>query len=267
MKRFLALLLALGCCLSLCGCGGGGYGVNTVVTLVEQEYSLAFRNDDILYFTVTGAIEELAYEGRVAELSTKWFGRSDTVKFKKTENALEGLDIPADRTLIIGIDINSFPVAYLSAGVYWGFDVELAMSVCEKLGWTLAIQPIEKEDVYIELYSGNIDCAWGGIALVQKEVDSGKYTQYGPYLENDIVIAARDGTRTRTKLQLTGRNMAMSTTQEAMEALQTQPKIAERMGQITRLAGGTTECFTYLYSGKCDAVLTDSTALAYYNSH
>ena len=52
-----------------------------------------------------------------------------------------------------------------------------------------------------------------------------------------------------------------------MAALETDPKLAKRLGQIIRLAGGTMECFEYLYSGKCDVVLTDSTALYYYNCH
>ena len=52
-----------------------------------------------------------------------------------------------------------------------------------------------------------------------------------------------------------------------MAALNTNEKLANRLGQITRLAGGTTECFSYLYAGKCDAVLTDTAALYYYNSH
>ena len=46
-----------------------------------------------------------------------------------------------------------------------------------------------------------------------------------------------------------------------------QEKLANRLGQITRLAGGTTEFFEYLDAGKCDAVLTDTAALYYYNSH
>ena len=54
---------------------------------------------------------------------------------------------------------------------------------------------------------------------------------------------------------------------EAMSALETDPKLAKRLGQIIRLAGGTMECFEYMYSGKCDVVLTDSTALYYYNCH
>ena len=45
--------------------------------------------------------------------------------------------MPEPRTFIIGVDINSFPMAYVVDGNYWGFDVRLAMAVCERLGWTL----------------------------------------------------------------------------------------------------------------------------------
>ena len=62
-----------------------------------------------------------------------------------------------------------------------------------------------------------------------------------------------------------GTSFAMCSTPEAMAALETDPKLKKRLGQITRLAGGTTECFEYLYAGKCDTVLTDSTALYYFN--
>lgn len=266
MKKIICILLVLGVCIGCCACGGNSYGVKTILTLVEQEYSLAFRNDDDLYTYVTAAIKQLNAEGAVEELARKWFG-SNIVNFEKKAGALDDLDIPAGRNFIIGVDVNSFPVAYVNGGNYWGFDVELAQAVCDRLGWTLQILPIEKENVYVELYSGNIDCAWGGIALDQEELQKGKYTEYGPYLKNDIVVAARDSSRVWNSLKLNGRNMAMCTTEEAMEALNSDEKLAKRLGQITRLAGGTTECFEYLYSGKCDAILTDTAALHYYNSH
>ncbi len=268
-KRFISIVLALSLALSASACGsstGTGYGVQAIETLVEQEYSLAFRNDDPIYFYVTAALETLAAEGKVDELAAKWFG-DRIITFDKRAEALSELTPPAVQEFTIGIDVNSFPMAYISNGSYWGFDVELAMAVCERLGWTLKMQPIEKENVYIELSSGNIDCAWGGIALDEEEVEARKYTRYGPYIHNDIVVAARSGSSVWNKLRLGGRNMAMCSTPEALAALETDARLKRRLGQITRLAGGTTECFDYLYSGKCDSVLTDSTALYYYNCH
>lgn len=266
-KKILCAALALLMLLALTACGQKtSYRVRSTVTLVEQQYSLAFRNDDPLRDYVAAAIEELSADGRVDELSRKWFGR-EVVEFDKKEDALSLLEPPAPHTLLMGVDINSFPMAYMQSGNYWGFDVELASFVCEKLGWELKVLPIDKENVYVELYSGNIDVAWGGVALDQKELDDGQYTQYGPYIENDIVIIARDGSRISGTGALRGRTLAMPTTPEAAAALETQPSLMDKLGQITRLPGGTTECFAALYSGDCDAVLTDSTAMLYYNSH
>ena len=267
MKRLIGFLLALCLLLTLCGCGGKfRYGISTVEVLVEQDYSLAFRNNDPLYFYVMAALSVLAAEGRVDALAIKWLG-SPALRFAKDAEALEKLQPPEPQDLIIGLDINSFPFSYLSNGEYWGLDVELALEVGDKLGWTLKMQPIEKENVYIELSSGNIDVAWGGIALDPKEVASELFTTYGPYIHNDIVIATRNGSAVWNKMRLNGRKMCMPSTPEARIALDQDPRLVKRLGQITRLAGGTTECFEYLYAGKCDVVLTDSTAVDYFNCH
>ena len=269
MKKAICILLALCVALSLAACGRGGsaYGVRTIETLVEQEYSLAFRNDDPTADFVIAALEVLSAEGKVDELSVKWFG-SRLIDFDRNAKALEEVtEENFPREFIIGVDINSFPMAYVSNESYWGYDVELAIAVAELLGWDLRIQAIEKEDVYIELSSGNIDCAWGGIALDPKEVKDGLYLRYGPYVKNDIVVATRNGNMLFNRLMLQGKSMAMCSTPEAMDALKSDPRLEKRLGQITRLAGGTTECFQYLFAGRCDAVLTDTTAIAYINCH
>ena len=262
----LFLLSAFLLVLPACGRGGTGYGVKAVETLVEQEYSIAFRNDDPTAYYVIGAIQALDAEGKLGELSNKWFGQR-IISFPNSNIRLEDLPPTEYRDFIIGLDINSFPLAYQANGEYWGFDIEFAIAVCEKLGWHIKMQPIEKENVYIELSSGNIDCAWGGLALDPEEVESRVYSRYGPYVKNDIVVAVRATSYTMNKMMLTGKKMVMPSTPEAMEALNTDQKLVKRLGQITRLAGGTTECFSQLYAGKCDAVLTDSTALYYFNSH
>ena len=241
-KRILCILLAFCLCLPLAGCGGSTYGVKAIQTLVEQEYSLAFRNNDPLIY---------------------WFG-ARIIGFEKDANALDNLAVPENKTFIIGVDVNSFPFVYQSNGTLWGFDIELAIAVTDLLGWTLKEQSIEKEKVYDELASGNIDCAWGGIALLEKDVADKRIAVYGPYVSNQIVIAARDSGRITN---LKGKTLAMPSTTEALNALNSNPRLAGRLGNVIRLVGGTTECFSYLYSGRCDAILTDSTAVQYYNCH
>lgn len=267
MKRLVCILLVLALCLGLCACGkSGGFGIRVVQELAQQDYSIAFRTGDPTSAIVIAALKAMKADGTVDSLAVKWFG-DRIVKIDSDDKAIFELGPIAPRTFIIGVDPDAFPVAYAASGTYWGFDVELATLMCNMLGWTLQLQPIKSEDVYVELSSGNIDCAWGGIVLSDAELAAKKYEQFGPYLHNDIVVAARLTSNVRSKLTLHGKCMSMPTTQEAKDFLATDPKLIKRLGQITRLAGGTIECFEYLYAGKCDAVLTDSLAVYYYNCH
>lgn len=267
MKRILCLILIICLAFSLCACGSSqGYGVRTVATLVKQEYALAFRTGDITIFYVSAAIQVLNAQGKIDELNRKWFGTS-LVSFDRDAEALDKTGMPEPRNFVVGIDLDSFPFAYKdSNGAYWGFDIELATAVCELLNWNLSFQPIENENTYVELSSGNIDCAWGGIAIDQKMVDEGKYEPLGPYVENNIIIASRAGSGISSTLQLRGKRMAMNINDESLAALESVPRIKNSLGQIIRLTGGSIECFQYLYDNKCDVVLTDSTAAIYYKN-
>ena len=113
VQTMICLLLIAGMTLtaSACGRGGTGYGVKAVETLVEQEYSLAFRNDDPTAYYVIGAIQALDEEGKLGELSNKWFGQR-IISFPKSNIRLENLAPPEYRDFIIGLDINSFPLSY-----------------------------------------------------------------------------------------------------------------------------------------------------------
>lgn len=254
-------------CLSLSACGGSAYGIRIVETLEKQQYSLAFRDNDPLYFYVTGGIKVLAAKGSIAELNAKWFGGKGPT-FEQDSTALDEIGMPEPgKTLIIGADGNSFPLAYFSGNTVFGYDIELASMLCEYFQWNLKIQVIEKENVYNELASGNIDVAWGGVALSEEELDEGQYTQFGPYISNDIVIAARANSTIWNAARLRGKTLAMPSTPEAMGILESNKRIMRKLGDVLRVVGGTIESFDYLYQGKCDAILTDSTAVTYYNCH
>ena len=97
----ICVLLALCVMLGAAGCGGFKYGVNEVQGLVEQDYSLAFRNDDPLYFYVTAALSVLAAQGKVDELAIKWLG-SAALDFPKQADALEISSRLRNATLLSG---------------------------------------------------------------------------------------------------------------------------------------------------------------------
>ena len=60
MKKVIAVSLIICLAFSLCACGGTSYRVREIETLARQDYSLAFRDNDPLYFYVSAALSVLA---------------------------------------------------------------------------------------------------------------------------------------------------------------------------------------------------------------
>lgn len=257
-KRIICVILAVIMSLSVCGCGVSGGPYKVVKKVADQEYSIGVRAGDTLYYYIDAALKELSYDGTIDSLARDWFGDAGAVDFPKKKNALDELGYIAPRELIIGIDLNSYPMCYLSGNNYTGFDVELAKLVCKKLGWTLKTHAIRSEDAYVELNSGNIDCAWGGIVLDKESTD---YTVLRTYMSNELVIAARSGTSNL----LRGKTLYMNSSQAYLDIITEKAHMVKNLAQITRIDGSTSDFFEHLDSGDCDYILTTSSAVSFYN--
>lgn len=257
IKRIICGILAAIMTISLCACGvGGRYRV--VKKIADQEYSIGFRSGDSSCHYVEAALKELSYEGVIDDLAREWFGDNDAVDFPKKKDAIKKAGYIEPRSFIIGVDLNSYPMCYKLGDDYTGFDVELAKKVCEKLGWTLKVQPIRSEDAYIELNSGNIDCAWGGVVL---DTESPDYYVLLTYMSNELVIAAKGATGGI----LRGKTLYMSSSQTYLDIINEKAHLVKNLEQITRVDGSAADFFEYLDKGECDYILTTSSAVSFYN--
>lgn len=260
MKKAAALLLALLLALSLCACGGTSYGNYRVLgSFGEQQYYIGFRTGDSVQYYVEAALRVLAADGTIHKLALEWFSE-DLTGFTADATALDDVPLP-QRTLIVGVDEEAFPVSYADGDGYAGFDPDLARAVCEKLGWQIQFQPIKADDAYVELSSGNVDCAWGGLAL---DAAADGYSVLGPYMTNELVLVVRRDSGIRSLRGLKGKTLAMDVDERYMEALSADEKLLARLGSVTRLTGGTQRCFEALDGGEADAIMTTRVAVAYY---
>ena len=81
LQRITALLLAVCLCLTLIGCGNRSGGAYTMIeTLTEGQYAIGFRNGDPAAEYVQAALKVLSAQGRIGEISVKWFGK-ETASF------------------------------------------------------------------------------------------------------------------------------------------------------------------------------------------
>ena len=256
MKRTLSLMLALVMLLGLCACGRGSGKYKIVKTLDTRSYSIAFRNGDSTYHYIDRALKQLNSEDAIDPLAEQWLGDENAVSFGRDKNALADIGYVEPREFIIGVEMDSYPMCFETPTGYSGFDIELAELVCRRLGWNLKIQPIHSEDVFVELNSGNIDCAWGGVVC---DTDTDKYTMLRTYLSTDVVIAGRSGGSLR------GKTLIIGTSQYYLDLMARNEGISERLGQISRLNGTMSELFRALDNGDCDYILTTDYAVYYAN--
>ena len=123
-KRIAALLLALTlCCCTACSKTVGSYRV--VKTLSTEQFRIGFRDGDQAAVYVNAALKVLAADGTIHSLALKWFG-TDNTTFDSDAGALDALgDIP-QRTFIMGLNEERFPMSYADGDGYSGGDAVLA---------------------------------------------------------------------------------------------------------------------------------------------
>ena len=246
--------------MSACGQIVGRYRV--VETLGEQSYAIGFRNDDNIRYYVEAALQELAADGTISGLANSWFTENNTY-FVSRSGALSQFDGFPSRTLLVGADPDAYPLSYQENGEFTGFDVELARAVCERLGWDVQFIAIKAENAYVELSSGNVDCAWGGLTLDTSATD---YTTLTPYLTDELVIITRADTGAKTVRGLNDGSLAITTEQKYMDLLAANEKLMNRFSEIKRLTGGLQALLDALNDGSANAALVSSTALLYYGA-
>lgn len=262
IKKLVALALLFCIIFSFAGCGSAVGGYKVIETFGSEEFSIGFRNDDFVRYYFDAAIKTLAAEGSIHLLALQWFSQDNTT-FTSDAGALERLGQIPVRSVVVGVDTDAFPMSYLDTNEnYAGFDVDVVRAVCSRLGWTVTFLPIKAEDAYVELSSGNVDIAWGGLALDQASKD---YTVLATYITNELVLVTRGDSTYSSKRKLSGATLAMDTAQKYMDALSTEESLTDRLGQIKRIPGGAVVLFDALSTSKADAILVSNLALQYYS--
>ncbi|MEG1242303.1 MAG: transporter substrate-binding domain-containing protein [Oscillospiraceae bacterium] len=259
LKSALALLLALGLFLSLFGCKIGGNDSYSILDNIDnQQFCIGFRPGDKAGEAVIAALAVLQDEGKLRELSVKWFG-SDLSLLEGDGKALENLgEKPEKRNFIIGYDPGRLPFSgSVENGNPTGFDIDLATAVCQKLGWRTRFLAIDVSQAEVELTSGNVDCVMGGLAY---DEDNSKIQMSPPYIKNTVVLATLAG----SGVSLGGKTLMISDSGYYNSLLEKNSKLTDKPAFIIRVPDGADGCFKGLRDGSCDVIITDKAALDYY---
>lgn len=260
--RLTAFLLAA--LMTLTGCAQKAGNFKIIDTLSSEEFVLGFRSDDRLQDYVQAGLKVLAAQGKLTELSLRWFGKDITMLEGDAQALEEYKDvIPQERVFIVGFDEGAPPLSFReTTGALAGFDIELARELGKLLGWTVKLLSINPSNAGVELSSGNIDCAWGGMSFGADQLD--KIDTSLPYLRNKKVLVTMSGTGVGGKGSLKNKTIGMTYDSASLEALNADSQLSKSIKAYIQFKS-TQDCIAALEKGECSAIILDSLAVEYYS--
>jgi polar amino acid transport system substrate-binding protein len=140
------------------------------------------------------------------------------------------------------------------AGVFTGFDTELATAVCEKLGVAPEFVEINWDTKEIELAAKSIDCIWNGLTITDERKATMEITV--PYVKNAQVVVMKTGSDYSDTATLAGKTVCA----EAGSAGETTINGDAGLMQAEYVSKGVqTDCLMEVAAGTADAAVLDLT--------
>lgn len=128
---------------------------------------------------------------------------------KTTEAVQDDSDlayVQSNKKMIIGYTDYAPMNYYDDNGDFTGFDTELAIAVCEKLGVEPDFVEINWDTKQVELEAKSIDCIWNGMTILPELSEALEITQ--PYVKNAQVVIVKEGTAYDGTASLIGMEVA-----------------------------------------------------------
>ncbi len=263
MKRILAFILVAALCLGLAGCGKEQIGSYTVLEEIgDKQYSSIYRNGDIISEVLEAALSSMAASGTLSRISSTWLGQ-DYIQIEGDREALSAVEMPPNRTLVIGVDTDAPPFAYAEGDSLNGFTVDIALAIGSLLGWNVKILPVKSAEIETQLASGNIDCALG---FAPECVDATKFTIGETLMESTIVIAVPENSEVKNIRRIRGERIGTISDPALEAAISSHDKISKHSDGATVYVTPP-RCISAMENGWCVAIVMDVLMLKAYSGY
>ena len=158
----------------------------------------------------------------------------------------------------MGIDAEYPPYSYMgNDGSYTGYDVEMCQKVCEILGWTQEVVPINWDTKLIQLDAGDMDCIWSGLTI--DVIDPEAYAISMAYSDNSQMILTKKGSGIEALDDVAGKRVGVQLGTSADILLSEGGDAADfgaTFGELVRYDNYNI-AFTELMAGAVDALAID----------
>lgn len=163
-----------------------------------ESYAFAFaKTQPALRDQFSQAIGEMQADGTLAALETKWFEGAES------EQVLPDIELTAENGVLeMAVSTGIVPFALVKDGRVVGYDIEIAMRICQKLGYGLEISGIDFGAIIPGLVSGRFDFAASCITVTEERKQSVLFAE--PDYSGGVVMAVRrDETHAAAPMEFT----------------------------------------------------------------
>jgi len=139
-------------------------------------------------------------------------------------------------------------------GTFTGFDTELAILVCEKLGLEPQFVEINWDTKEVELNAKSIDCIWNGLTIDADRKATMEITK--PYVKNAQVVLMKEGADYSGTESLIGKTVVAEQGSAGEDTVLADDNLKQAIFVPKTLQ---TECLMELKAGTADAAVLDLT--------
>lgn len=151
----------------------------------EEEYAIAYKKGDAeLGQKLDDAITKLKRDGTISDISKHWIGSNPDHK------SYEPKDVTRTGTLVMATNAEFPPYEEVVNGEIIGFDIDMAMAICDELGMELKIKDMDFSSIITSINLDESDIGIAGISVTpdrQKNVD---FTQ-GYAISSQVIIVRK----------------------------------------------------------------------------
>lgn len=144
-------------------------GVRIVPEMFRTDsYAFAFPKDHTaLREEVNTALAELKADGTLAEMDARWFGDDEDAR------VLPDLPLTGEKGVIRFATVcSNAPFAFVKDGQIVGYDIEAALRICHKLGYSLEITDMDIAALIPGVQAGRFDMAGACITVTEERKQS-----------------------------------------------------------------------------------------------
>lgn len=156
--------------------------------------------------------------------------------------------------MVIGYTVYA-PMNYTDDnGDFVGFDTELSMIICEKLGVEPEFVEINWDTKEVELNAKSIDCIWNGLTITAERQENMEITK--PYVKNAQVVLMKEGSIYEGTASLIGKTVVAEQGSAGESTITDDENLAQAIYVPKAVQ---TDCLLEVKAGTADAAVLDLT--------